>query len=97
FPDVGGTGRRTPRAGQIGRYLGLTGVRLGPADALYCGFATHFVTQDRIADLVTAFAQIALRTGDEHRQLKGLLGDFADDAGPAPLVARPEAIHRCFA
>src|SRR5437588_145193 len=76
---------------------GLTGARLGPADALYCGFATHFVAQDRIAALVAALARAAWREGDEHRQLERLLDDFAGDPGPAPLAARRAAIDRCFA
>src|SRR5947209_8089092 len=85
FPDVGATRFLNLCPGHIGRYLGLTGARLASADALYCGFATHFVAQDRIAELVAALARIAWRPGDEHRQIEQLLGDFAGDPGPAPL------------
>ena len=49
FPDVGATRFLNLCPGHIGRYLGLTGARLGPADALYCGFATHFVPRERDA------------------------------------------------
>ena len=52
FPDVGATRFLNLCPGHIGRYLGLTGARLGPADALYCGFATHFVPRERVPDLV---------------------------------------------
>ena len=97
FPDVGATRFLNLCPGHIGRYLGLTGARLGAADALYCGFATHFVAQDRIAALVAALARAAWREGDEQRQLERLLGDFAGDPGPAPLAARRAAIDRCFA
>src|SRR5437016_1089104 len=97
FPDVGATRFLNRCPGHIGRYLGLTGVRLGAADALYCGFATHFVAQDRIEELVSALARIAWRPDDEYRQLERLLGDFAGDSGPAPLAARQGAIDRCFA
>src|SRR5207302_3082839 len=69
FPDVGATRFLNLCPGHIGRYLGLTGARLGAADALYCGFATHFVAQQRIADFVAALARIAWRPGGEHRQL----------------------------
>src|SRR5947207_4344541 len=51
FPDVGATRFLNLCPGQIGRYLGLTGARLGAVDALYCGFATHFVAQDRLEEL----------------------------------------------
>src|SRR5438270_1137069 len=97
FPDVGATRFLNLCPGHIGRYLGLTGARLGAADALYCGFATHFVAQDRIAALVAALARAAWREGDEQRQLERLLGDFAGDPGPAPLAARRAASERCFA
>ncbi len=73
FPDVGATRFLNLCPGQIGRYLGLTGARLGLADALYCGFATHFVPQERIAELVAALARIAWRPGDEPRQPEHLL------------------------
>ena len=56
FPDVGATRFLNRCPGQIGRYLGLTGARLGPADALYCGFATHFVPRERVPALVAALA-----------------------------------------
>src|SRR6266446_9504669 len=84
FPDVGATHFLNLCPGHIGRYLGLTGVRLGPADALYCGFATHFAAQQQIAEFVAALARIAWRPGSEQRQLEQLLTDFAGDPGPAP-------------
>lgn len=50
FPDVGATWFLPRLPGEIGMYLGLTGTRIGAADALYCGVATHFVPSDRIAE-----------------------------------------------
>ena len=50
FPDVGGAWFLPRLPGEIGMYLGLTGTRLGPADALYCGVATHYVPRNRLAD-----------------------------------------------
>jgi enoyl-CoA hydratase len=97
FPDVGATRFLNLCPGHIGRYLGLTGARLGAADALYCRFATHFAAQQRIADLVSAVTQLAWQPGGEHRQLVRLLADFAGDPGAAPLAARRAAIDRCFA
>ncbi len=43
FPDVGASWFLSHCPGQIGLYLGLTGVRLGPADMLYAGLATHYL------------------------------------------------------
>src|SRR5881398_1369738 len=42
FPDVGATRFLNLCPGRIGRYLGLSGARVGAADALYCRFATHY-------------------------------------------------------
>ncbi len=38
----------------VGIYLGTTGVRMGSADALYTGLATHLIADDARADVVTA-------------------------------------------
>jgi enoyl-CoA hydratase len=97
FPDVGATRFLNLCPGQIGRYLGLTGARLGPADALYCGFATHFVPRERVAELIGALAGTAWRPGDERAQVQAMLAQFTADPGPPPLAARREAIDRCFA
>jgi enoyl-CoA hydratase len=97
FPDVGATRFLNVCPGQIGRYLGLTGVRLGPADALYCGFATHFVPLARVPELKAALAAANWRPGDEHAQVEPLLAQFAADPGPPPLAARRAMIDRCFA
>ena len=48
FPDVGATRFLNRCPGRIGRYMGLSGARLGAADALYCGLATHFVPRERL-------------------------------------------------
>jgi enoyl-CoA hydratase len=97
FPDVGATRFLNLCPGQIGRYLGLTGVRLGAADALYCGFATHFVPRERVPELVATLTGTAWEPGHERSQVEALLGRFAADPGPPPLAARRAVIDRCFA
>ena len=91
FPDVGATRFLNLAPGHVGRYLGLVGARLGPADALYCGFATHFVPRERVPELVAALAQ-ASRRADVEKSLAA----FGADPGEAPLAARRRAIDRCF-
>jgi len=44
-PDVGGSLMLARAPGATGAYLGLTAFRMGPADAIYAGFADHFVPQ----------------------------------------------------
>ncbi len=43
FPDVGGSYFLSRCPGALGLYLGLTGARLGAADAIYCGIAQCFM------------------------------------------------------
>jgi enoyl-CoA hydratase len=97
FPDVGATRFLNLCPGQIGRYLGLTGARLGPADALYCGFATHFVPRDRVPGLIAELAGVAWQPGSEGAQIEAVFDRFKSDPGPPPLAARRAAIDRCFA
>jgi enoyl-CoA hydratase len=97
FPDVGATRFLNLCPGHVGRYLGLTGARLGPADALYCGFATHFVPRERVPELIPGLAGIAWRDGDERAQVEEVLASFHRDPGEPPLAARRAAIDRCFA
>lgn len=96
FPDVGATRFLNLCPGYIGRYLGLAGVRLGPADALYCGFATHFVACERVPDLIAKLAGLGWETGGEFAQVEAALHEFGSDPGAPPLAARRAAIERCF-
>jgi enoyl-CoA hydratase len=97
FPDVGATRFLNLSPGHVGRYLGLTGVRLGAADALYCGFATHFVPRERVPELRGALTGLAWQPGKEQMTVEAVLGRFNADPGPPPLAARRAAIDRCFA
>ena len=97
FPDVGATRFLNRCPGYVGRYLGLTGVRLGAADALYCGFATHFVPHDRIAELVGTLGAVVLETRQDDDRIAATLTRFAEDPGSASLITLRPAIDRCFA
>ena len=88
FPDVGATRFLNRCPGYVGRYLGLTGVRLAGADALYCGFATHFMKRESIEALLAELGKAP--------DVEAWLGRFAVDPGPAPLAAMRPAIDRCF-
>ena len=97
FPDVGATRFLNRCPGNVGRYLGLTGARLGAADALYCGFATHFVPHDRIAELVGALDASVLETRQDDNRIKATLSRFAQNPGTASLATLRPVIDRCFA
>lgn len=45
-PDVGGSLMLALAPGRLGEYLGLTATRMGPADAIYAGFADAYAPED---------------------------------------------------
>lgn len=73
IPDVGGTFLLSEAPGCLGEYLGLTGTRMGPGEAIHCGFADHFVPGEAWPDLV----RVLVETGDVAR--------IADFEAPAPM------------
>ena len=96
FPDVGGSWFLPRCPGQLGTYLGLTGARLGAADILYCGLATHYVASDDLARVQSALEQVLWRD-DRRLAVTTLLDRMAGDPGAPPLARHREAIDRCFA
>jgi enoyl-CoA hydratase len=54
FPDVGATWFLPRLPGQLGAYCALSGERVGAADAVAGGIATHRVASPRFADLADA-------------------------------------------
>lgn len=53
-PDVGGSFLLARAPGRLGEFLGLTGFRMGPADAILAGFADAYLPADRFAGLAAA-------------------------------------------
>ena len=96
FPDVGASRFLNLCPGRIGLYLGLTGARLGAADAAYCGFATHVVPHTSLADLTAALAALA-GAGDADAEVERVLARFAVAPAAAALAGLRPAIDRCFA
>lgn len=94
LPDVGSTRFLNFCPGEIGTYLALTGGRVGPADALYCRFATHVVAEARLGELEEALAALPLENAEQ--EIDELLRRFAIDAGEPKLVPLQRAIDRCF-
>lgn len=88
FPDVGGTHFLPRLPGELGMYLGLTGMRLDVIDAKYAGIATHIVPAVQHEALITALA-------DESEAYERTLSRFAvapanvsKIAGLQPLIDR---------
>lgn len=66
FPDVGGSYFLPRLRGAFGMYLGLTGTRVGAADACWLGLATHYAPRDSIPSLVAALAEHGVGALSQH-------------------------------
>lgn len=88
FPDVGATYALPRLAGAAGIYLALTGDRVGAADALAFGLATHAVPSARMAELTDALT----RRGS----LDDILTGFTHDPGQPKLAGERTLIAECF-
>ncbi len=97
FPDIGASWFLPRCPGETGTYLGLTGHRLGAADAMALGLGTHYVPAERLRDLEVALYQADWGGGPAEQTVRDLLDGFAADPGPAPLDAHFDVIDRCFA
>jgi enoyl-CoA hydratase/carnithine racemase len=94
FPDVGGSHFLSHAPGQLGYYLGLTGLTIGAADALYVGLADVFVPGAQVASLMslvdaTPGAQLA-------QAFRRFAGQFSDMVGTSELQAQRALIDRHF-
>ena len=94
FPDVGGSYFLARAPGKLGYYLGLTGLSIRAADALYAGLADTFVPQAQMAALT---ALIETTPGARLRAaITQFAAPFAGDAGPATLLTERASIDRHF-
>lgn len=87
IPDVGGSLILARAPGRVGEYLGLTGARMGAGDAIYAGFADHYVPQEGWADLIAKLCDGDLAAVEA----------AAQPAPEAPLSAQREQIDALFA
>ena len=85
-PDAGGSALLARVPGRLGAYLGTTGTRMGPGDAILAGFADWYLPEDRWPDLTARLAA----TGDA-----GLVAAAAlapPQAALAPLLPEIDAL-----
>lgn len=88
FPDVGGTYFLPRCPGEIGMYLALTGGRIGAADALYAGIASHYVPSADVMGLVEALTHV--------EDVEPILKTFSQDAGESELANTQDWIDESF-
>ncbi|MEO1612680.1 MAG: enoyl-CoA hydratase/isomerase family protein, partial [Pseudomonadota bacterium] len=76
-PDVGGSKILADAPGRCGEYLGMTATRMGPADAIYAGFADTYVP---VGQLEAVKAKLVV-TGDV-----SVIADFSANAEGGELA-----------
>lgn len=86
-PDVGGSLLLAQAPGRLGEYLGTTGARMGPGDAIYVGFADYFVPQTHWDTLKATL----IETGEV-----SAVDAAALPAPDSPLAARQPEIDSYF-
>lgn len=94
FPDVGGSYFLSRAPGGLGCYLGVAGVAIGAADALYAGLADHYVPA---AELELLYAILESTPGAELVEaIAAFAQPFKGAAGAGKLEARRGDIDRHF-
>jgi len=86
FPDIGGTFILPRLPGELGTYLGLSGLRVNGADAVHAGLATHYTPRARLPELSAALAQDGIAA----------LAAFNEPLPAFSLAAHRAAIDHCF-
>jgi enoyl-CoA hydratase/carnithine racemase len=86
FPDIGATFVLPRLPGELGIYLGLTGLRVTGSDAVHAGLATHFTPRARLHELSMALAHDGIAA----------LAAFNESLAPFSLAGPRSAIDHCF-
>ena len=86
-PDVGGSLLLATAPGRSGEFLGVTGWRMRGEDALFAGFADHYIPEERWDELRAAL----IESGDA-----GLVEAASERAPESRLAALQEEIWRLF-
>ena len=86
LPDIGATFVLPRLPGELGTYLGLTGLRVNGADAVHAGFATHYTPRVRMAELSAALARDGVTA----------LAEYDETLPPFSLGADRPAVDHCF-
>lgn len=89
FPDIGITHALQQAPGAMGMCLALTGMTIGPEDALYGGFATHYIYAAALRDVTSA-----LDSGEAPEEVMARFHREPSLIGP--LVQHQDVIDRCF-
>jgi enoyl-CoA hydratase/carnithine racemase len=97
FPDVGGSYFLSRIPGELGIYLGVSGVQVQAADALYCGLADWYVESSQLAVLDERLDKLNW-SANPLKDLQGVLAKLGTQAlDNPPLAGLRPAIDHFFA
>jgi len=88
IPDVGGSFLLAHAPGHLGEYLGTTGTRMGPGDAIHAGFADYYIPEAEWPALIST-----LEEDGDCRAIE----NAARPQPPASLADRQSAVDEHFA
>lgn len=94
IPDIGGTWLLSRVPGEIGTCLALTGMTIGPADAIAAGLADYFVQYAHIDELAREIA--GLPPVFSAAAVKALLLRYSEEPPAAVLVPHRNVIDSCM-
>lgn len=94
FPDVGASYFLPRLPGELGLYLGITGTRIGAADALYCGLADWHMPSQSIARLDHMLDHLKWKI-NPLKDLQGVMARLGTQRLPDPplQILRPAIDH----
>ena len=96
FPDVGGSYFLTRTPGQLGTYLGVSGIQIRASDALYCGLADWYTESDKLVELDQRLDTLKWQRSPLE-DLQSLLATLAVNSLPdAPLATLRPLIDEVF-
>ncbi|WP_018267671.1 enoyl-CoA hydratase/isomerase family protein [Methylosinus sp. LW4] len=91
IPDVGGSWLLT-RNGGVGRFMALSGMTVGPHDAIFAGLADVLVDSAALPELLALLSDIS-----EAEELRPLLARFAKSSGLGALSRHETLLRRVTA
>lgn len=95
FPDIGASHLLTRCPGFLGMYLGLTGNRLGPQDALQAGLIKHTIASEQMPSVIDELHNIDL-SKDAHSRVTRCLNQYTKVLSEDELTAIKPLIDACF-
>jgi len=85
FPDVGAMYHLTRCAGELGKYIALTGDHLSGADMAYAGLASHYVVDQNAQEIVDLMTSAIEKNGD--------IGQALDKISVSPVPCELQKNH----